>query len=182
MSSPMPISDSTIGKIQKRIARSCISASTFRNSKKGTMRKVQGFLGNIELKRLQAAGNTTFAEQHKKIVTELQGELKAVSCSCEYGLCVKAVNLFLRDVVTNYYTRVTYDLGNLEKHLQIPIDSKVYKKLYQQRKPNALPKWCGIARMPEELHTKCQLIAQFIADDKQELRIHLDDDFWSGET
>lgn len=182
MSSPMPISDLTIGKIQKRVARSCISASTFRNSKKGTMRNVQGFLGKIELKILQADVNTTFAEQHKKIVTDLQEKLKAVSCSCEYGLCVKAVNLFFRDIVTNYYTRVTYDLGSLEKHLQIPIDSKVYKTLYQLVKPNTLPKWCGIARMPEKIHTECQLIAQSIADGRQELRIHLDDDFWSGET
>ncbi|MGC1293561.1 MAG: hypothetical protein WA869_00850, partial [Alloacidobacterium sp.] len=115
---------------------------------------------------------------HRHLVSRLQKHLKGKSLECNYGLCAKAINLFLRDVVTNHYLRTHYKLNSLDKVLHIPLDSIVAKRLRELDR--SLPPWDGLKHLSEGQYNQYQERAYKEATHRNMRRIHLDDSFFGN--
>lgn len=165
--------------MQRRVANACVGASALRGSKEGTIEAVRSFFREVDLHSFRDLSLEQFDGLHTGLVKALSSNLKGKALSAEYGRCVKAVNLFLRDATCHHHLREAYRLDRIEPLLHIPVDEKVAYDLRRLSKPRALPRWRGVKSLVEADYQKYQGRAQEIADERQILRVFLDDEFWS---
>ncbi len=175
----MSVSAEILAYMQSRVANASVSASALRGSKKGTIDAVRCFLRGLKLESLKALPLPGFERWHAKLVDSLMKTLSRKGLSPEYGRCVKAVNLFLRDATCHHHLRQVYHLDRLEHLLHIPVDEKVAYELQSLTPPGVLPGWTGVMYLTKINYNKYQKRAQEIATIRHTFRVFLDDEFWS---
>ena len=98
-----------------------------------------------------------------------------------WGAVRKAVNLFLRDCALNYVTRDKYNLGEVERSLEVPLDGQTMRAL--RRTPeaegeNLTP--VAVKALTPLLSSKYQAVAARHASATRLYRVQLDILWWNA--
>jgi hypothetical protein len=165
-----------LSKIMQFVAEDAIGPSSLRNQTAGTREAVLRHLGKIALAEIPN-DSFEFAKWLDDQTESLRHKLP--DPDQPWGVARKALNLFLRSCVYNYYLREGYSLVALEPLLEVPLDSKVGIGLYERADKGALPKWDAIKRLKPEASALFQKCATLQAA-KMNLpaRVFLDNYLW----
>lgn len=101
-----------------------------------------------------------------------------VASTGSWGPSRKALNLFLRDVSYNHWTRKHYRFEQFEHELELPLDGVVMKAL-RVRDPS-LPTPPAVKNLRQATSEVFQSAARRIAADDGLVRVHLDLALWGG--
>jgi len=100
-----------------------------------------------------------------------------------WGPARKVLNIFLSDATYNFYLREQYNLDQIERYLEVPLDSYVAigvaldaAKLHP---PIKFERWKGVVHVTPQLNDDYQSAATHIAKDRgYRCRGHLDARYW----
>jgi len=167
--------------VQKRVANIAIGASTLRNQGKGTTSVAIKFISGLDLKKFKGITKKEFMILIDELTEELMGKFPFGSEN-NWGAARKSINVFLEEVFYNRFLVRECRLQNLEKYLEIPLDSNVIKKLQENDSAGILPRWGGIKYLKPEDSKQYQDFAKKLAIGKETARIYLDLEFWRSES
>ena len=164
--------------LQRNIAFLCIDISVLRNqSGPGSVAKCREFCAKIDLTKFFAA----LKNNYTKYLND-QTDLLVDYCRKEdiqYGSARKALNIFFRHICYNGFIQREflkeqdlYSNTSILAPLELPIDSRIAKKLSQE-------KWISIKGLDKIIHQQYQDLALSEAQRRGIARIHLDIEFWT---
>ena len=157
-------------------ATAAIGNSALRNQGKGILRKAQQHCSEIDLSIY-----SSFNEQEFLLQLDKETEIMLDSFGLKkrpWGAARKALNLFFRDALYNKYLSKEYNLENIEKFLEIPLDSVVSYGLKKRGKRGQLPKWPGLKSLTKNISNVYQQFAKDESVKENLFRIHLDMYLW----
>ena len=147
-----------------------------RNQGAGVLHAVHAYLDRLDLSLIQKmdkAGYIEWLDCHTAaLVKELPVKHKP------WGAARKALNLFIRTSLYNRYLSGQFKLENVEKWLEIPLDSAVAHGLKKEAGRGRLPQWPGLKRLPREISDRFQEVAQSLAALRNISTVHLDMYLW----
>ena len=162
--------------MQRRIAETCIGASSLRNQgAPGVNKAARGFLAKFPLGRFAVSSMDSFLAVLDETTEELKNNLPKDAQN--WCAARKAINLFLRDVLYNCYLSEHYKLVSIEPFLEIPLDSYVVKELFALNR-TVLPRWRGIKFLHADDSRLYQNEALRYSQELGTRRIHLDLIWW----
>ena len=145
----------------------------------GTLKCVRNFIKALDLTAIGKTSashfTTTLNEQTKVFQQVLPSEAR------HWGIARKCLNIFFRDALYNFYLREQYDLTKFEEYLEIPLDSRVGKRLRCELEGSELPRWRTVKGLTHEDSNKFQDVAAAVAKRRRTRRVHLDLIYWRGE-
>jgi hypothetical protein len=112
---------------------------------------------------------------------DLTLELIAAVKQVKWGAARKFLNIFLRDASCNYFLRRHHGLENVERYLELPLDSHVATWLRRKAKKGHFRSWKSVISVDRELNRKYQIFAQSVADEMGLARVHLDLYAWRSD-
>lgn len=172
----------TLSHMQARIARESITGSALRQSVTGTIDDARGFFAlDFDLAEFAKSARSDFGVAHERTRKALQAHLCRRQRSFEFGRTVKALDLFLRGAVSHFHLREAFALGSIEPLLFLPLDSFTMSELRARTAAEALPA-VAIYKLSEADYLAYQRCAAALANQRQELRVWLDDEFWGVQT
>ncbi len=151
-----------IRMIQRFVAIESVGPSAVRNQGQGVLRAIQTHLGKLDL-RSTPKDSTCFKKWLDTETDQLLNAMKDKVDGRPWGTARKATNLFLRACIYNHYLRKEYELGSMEKWLEIPLDGVVAKALKRKAGRGKLPPWPGLKHLRPEASEKFQVYAQELA-------------------
>lgn len=175
-----------IKRQQRRIAQISIGASAPRNQgSKGIIDICRDYFENFiyldEFKR--ALKSESLYKAHLDNQTDALLANFPPSSRNNWGTARKALNLFFRDVVYNFYLAIHLEMPcdsventELLKYMEVPLDKDVATGLIG--KNTDLPKWVAIKNLTKESSDKYQEYALSYSDRLKTARVHLDLEFW----
>ena len=118
-----------IKKVQERVANISIGPSTLRNQgPQGTIKAAREFIYTLDLKKLRSITEDDFVvwlnDRTDEMSNRFPGEARG-----NWGAARKAMNVFLENAFYDRLLSEKYNLQNLYKILEIPLDSKVVREL-----------------------------------------------------
>lgn len=165
--------------MQRRTASIAIGPSTARRmGPKGTIKRAREYLNEIDLASLKVNSESEFAKRLNDLTKNFVRKMPAGAKF--WGSCRKFLNIFLRDVLYNHFLREYFQLGKIERWLELPLDSHVAEGLYLESGSEILPKWKTVKNLQQEESEKFQSFASKVALRKGILRVHLDLEYWRG--
>jgi hypothetical protein len=160
--------------MQTRTAVVAVGPSTVRGLKlPGVVKSARDFLKAIPLKSFATTNARSFSTSLDEYTVKMQVALPKGARF--WGVARKCLNIFLRDAFYNHYLREHFGLDRSEHHYEIPLDSIVAKRLWQE----GLPRWEGVKYVTPELNSDYQRAASAIAAKKRIERVHLDTYLWT---
>lgn len=166
--------------IQRSVAVTAIGPSSLRNQgAKGVIGASREFLAVLDLSEFMTNNKERFYAQLNSTTEKLRSALPK---GAQYwGASRKALNLFLRDALYNYYLASEYKLHKIENWLEIPLDSAVARGLRKIRGGDELPEWPGLKRLTPRVSSVFQAFAMDIAKIRGLARVHMDIYLWLEE-
>ncbi len=163
----------------KRIANTSIGASTLRGHPKGTIKKTQGYLEEIQLEEFCRRNSKEFGEILDKHTHALSKEIRD-SSSAYWGSARKALNLLLENAAYHSVLRKEYRLDEIEPFMEIPLDRQVAEHLIEcaMKRNKTLPRWKTIKDLIIDDSNVYQDFALVFAKEKECTRIQLDVLLW----
>ena len=166
-----------IASVQKFMAIQAVSASTVRGLPAGSLGKIQAYLGRLRLGRLAGMDGSDYARWLDAKTRDLQNKLRG--CRKRWGLARKVLNLFIRQCLYNTYLSRKFRLARVQKHMEMPLDSKVARGLKEDAGRGALPPWPRLIRLDRNTSQKFQEHAEDYASRKGlPARVFLDNYLW----
>lgn len=163
--------------IQAKVAVSAIGASALRGQgAPGVVEAARRFLGNLDLRRFSVRSKKAFLSALDKTTTDLLGSFPPKAR--HWGAARKALNLFLRDSLYNYYLREQFKPERSEAWFEVPLDSAVAKGLSKWDESHVLPRWPKLVRLDKETNNSYQAFALECAIKRNWARVHLDAYLW----
>jgi len=163
--------------MQKRIAKLAIGKSTLRKQgAPGVVGIAREYLTNIDLKKFAVDD----VKEFEKVLNSRTNYLKTKfpDGAKNWGTARKALNVFLRDVIYNYYLRRYFMFTEkIENWLEIPLDGNIAKKI-RKKFPNKISNNFTIKGLNKDESIKYQKCAQKIASKYKTNRVHLDLRWW----
>lgn len=162
-----------------RLAHTAIGPSTARKmGPAGTIAKARTFLQQIPLNDFVVNDEGVFRAQLDGNTLEMTRRTGVA-----WGAARKFLNIFLRDALYNRWICTAFGLGEIEKWLELPLDSHTARGLRQAMKEHPeiaqqLPRWPGVVNLTPELSNQYQRLASDVAAGKQFARVHLDILYW----
>jgi hypothetical protein len=145
----------------------------------GTLKCIRNFIKDLDLTAISKTDpshyTTTLDEQTKVFQQVLPSEAR------HWGIARKCLNLFFRDALYNFYLRKQYGLIKFEGYLEIPLDSRVGKRLRCEPEGTELPRWRTVKGLTHEDSNKFQDVAAAVAKRCRTRRVHLDLVYWRSE-
>ena len=171
-----------IGWMQKRAVNSAIGASTIRRmAPAGTAEIIKEYLRGVDIKSVRARSQSGFAKNLDAIT---DGLIKTLPVgSKHWGMARKCVNIFLRNCLYNRYLCSHYKLEQVERWLEVPLDSHVGNglRIAYKEMEGTLPRWNKVISLTHEQSDQYQQAASELAKKKGVCRVHLDDWLYRGE-
>ncbi len=167
--------------IQHFVSLESVGQSAVRNQGKGTLKSVRKYLANIDLSKIPD-NPIKFKSWLDKQTTRMLDSIEEITKHRPWGTARKALNLFLRTCLYNYYLRKEYKLARLEKLLEIPLDSVVATALIKEARKNGeeLPRWPNLKTLTPSISDQYQRFARTLASlTKTPARVHLDVILWT---
>ncbi len=163
--------------MQQYIAVTTIGPSTLRNQgASGVIEATQRFLSKLPICTFAVKEERSFLAILDTTTDELKGTLPPGAR--QWGAARKALNLFLRDVCYNRFLSPRYSLTEIERWLEIPLDSLVAGALKKHDEKGTLPSWPGLKGLKPEVGLQFQRVARHWADAEGISRVHLDMRIW----
>jgi hypothetical protein len=163
--------------LQNRISELAVNSSAMRNQgAKGIIKICRDFFKDLDLHKFVVDSEQKFISQLNLKTNSLVKKLPLGAQN--WGTARKALNLFLRDVLYNYYLRNYYKFNKIEKYLEVPLDSFVSTGIKQNSVNPELPKWPGIIHLKPDDSMIFQNRAKEIAKKENVSRVHLDLKYW----
>lgn len=144
----------------------------------GLVKCVRRFFKQIDLAAVSRAGRSGYQHTLDELTRQLCGLMPGDDPI--WGPARKFLNLFLRDVVYDHYLRRAYRLRQLEKVLELPLDSNVGHRLREEKEGRHLPRWHSVKHLSREESAEFQAVAARVAKRMGIRRIHLDLIYWRG--
>lgn len=166
-----------VKRLQARTAMLAVGRSTLRNQgAPGMVAVARKYLCSVNLRRFSVrSGSQFFSVLDRQ--TEILSQRFPAGGRGNWGAARKCLNIFLRDVC---YCRPLCDhfaLAAIEKWLEVPLDSNVYKGLSADSERD-VPVWPGIKSLSSEVSAELQAAAYIVAESFGFPRVHLDIRYW----
>jgi hypothetical protein len=163
--------------VQCHVARVALSSSTLRNQGAPNVTTIaRDYCAKVDLSIFVRSSEAEFVKALEKCTVELQ--YKFPEGARRWGTARKALNVFLRDCFYNTYLNKAFELGAVERYLEIPLDGIVGRFLC--KKNSSLPKWTTIGNLSEEDSKAFQSYASQLAKAENICRVHLDVSIWGN--
>jgi len=171
-----------LGLVQKRIANACIGNSTLRNQgPPGVVKVTRKFLADLKLIELRDVTGEQFIEWLDRQTDILRSKFPE-GAQDNWGAARKAINVFLEEAFHNRFLVEEYGLHRLAEFLELPLDSKVVKKIKEESQKYGirfgLGQWRGIKNLTAEQSARFQQCAATLATKREIQRIYLDLWYW----
>ena len=168
----------TIRLLVRRIAMLSVGRSTLRGQgAKGVVSKSREYLSRMRLEDFSGLDTRgEFIHMLNKKTNQLKRGFPGGAQN--WGAARKAINIFLREVIYNKHASRYYQLANIEKWLEVPLDSHVAKSIRNTTYGNSLPRWETIKGLTAEVSEEYQAAAQKVANHLGMNRIDLDIYLW----
>jgi hypothetical protein len=160
--------------MQNRTAEIAVGVSTLRGRPSGTIANARNFLKSIDLQQFKTQTEEDFQKQ-------LDSGTNDLAKFVDWGGARKVLNIFLRDVLYNYYLRENFGFGQIEKWLELPLDGHVAKSLLVEPEGKNLPQWNGIIRLNSGMSKQYQDTAKQVAARHGIYPVSLDLIYWRAE-
>ena len=158
-----------------RTAELSAGSSTLRGQgPSGTIPKVREFLKKVSPQEFKVESQ----EEFRKQLDALTEDLSVIFSKKNWGAARKVLNIFLRDVLYNYYLQNHFNFKTVENWLEVPLDGDVAKNLLADPEGKNLPPWPRIKRLKVEVSDQYQAVARTIAKKEGIATVHLDLIFW----
>lgn len=164
--------------MQRFVAVSAIRPSALRGRTPGVMRAAHDFTSVVDLQRFSAPSATVFRRRLDGATELLRRSLPRGGQS--WGVARKALNLFLRGALYNYYLRRTYRLARSEAWFEVPLDRKVARALTIRLPSVPLPTWRSIRALSVSDSDAYQGALSELATHSGTARVHLDTVLWAA--
>ena len=165
-----------VDEVQVYVARYSVSASATRGQGAGVVAAARAHLDTLPLCEFGTRSTSLFAARLDVHTAKLTGALPRGARS--WGLARKLLNIFLRNSFYTTYLCDHYRLHLAESLLELPLDSIVGKRLFEQA-PN-LPRWPGVKRLRPRVSFAYQSVARNVATTRGLSPVHLDVVWWGG--
>jgi hypothetical protein len=164
--------------IQRFVAEATIGPSTLRGQGvPGVLKAARRFLTKLDMRRVSVANPHTFEKRLNKYTHLLVRRLPPGAK--HWGVARKAINLFLRDAYYNQFLARKYRLNRIARHLEIPLDAVVTRRLRELAGRSRLPQWRGLKGLtPADSAAYQQFVVQ-LARRERVHPVHLDAALWS---
>lgn len=168
--------DPLVVALQKRTAALAIGASTVRGAgRAGAAKSAREHFATLKLARFSVSTERRFRNQLNR---ETNALLRGLPPGARHwGLARKLLNIFLRDCLYNAILSEAYSLDKIERWLEVPLDSHVGKRLYDES-PSGLPRWSTIKGLTPSVSDVYQFVARKVAARRGIAPIHLDVLYW----
>ena len=172
--------------IQRFESFTAIGASTVRNQgASGVVDATRKFLSEMALGPFGTTGRAGFADALERETKALQKALPKEAAS--WGLARKALNVFLRNCLYNYYLRRDFQLNRAELFFELPLDrlavtglkKTLKRELKRQVRVRSLPIWRGVKNLSQDDSARFQEYASCLAQSRVYARVHLDTGFFT---
>lgn len=164
--------------IQSHVARGAITPSLARGrGRKGTIAKARSFLRQLDLRPFGTTVAATFSDRLDQRTAELLRHFPP--SAKQWGLARKALNVFLRDCLYNFYLRRANRLDKAEGLFELPLDSITGTLIRREVGPRRLPPWRGLRGIDRQANAVYQALAADAARTYGIHRVHLDAYWWS---
>jgi hypothetical protein len=165
-----------IPTVQRKVATSAVGPSALRGQGAGVLGVSQQFLADLSLARVPKSNEIRFRRWLDRQTDALLDELPINGRP--WGAARKAINLFLRDVLYNQYLSYHFAFGQVERWLEIALDSAVACGLKAEAGRGALPRWPGLKYLDQTVSDEFQAFASAHAQTLGIERVHLDMYLW----
>jgi hypothetical protein len=165
--------------VQEFLANSFTISIVRKMGPAGTLKCIRNFIKDLDLtaiSKTDASNYTATLNEQTKVFQQV-----LPSGARHWGIARKCLNLFFRDALYNFYLREQYGLIRFEEHLEIPLDSRVGKRLRCESEGFELPRWTTVKGLKHEESNKFQDVAAAVAKRCGTRRVHLDLVYWRGE-
>jgi len=173
------MNEELIKLLQYRTAEGAVGPSALRNQgSRGVLTAARRFLKAIDLFKF----SVTTEQQFKAVLDAHTDRLKFSfpKGARHWGAARKALNLFLRDVLYNRYLSRHFAFQQIEKWLEVPLDSYAAKAIRKNYGIKNLPPWKGVKYVTPEASQAYQDAATRLASSSAFARVHLDVLYWRG--
>jgi hypothetical protein len=153
------ISAGLLAQIQHYVAYDAIGVTAVRGHEPGTRDAVVDFLRRLDISHIPSQGEAVFKNWLNRQTERLRVKLPGLSKARLWGVARKSVNLFLRGCLYNQYLRDEYHLDRITALLEIPLDSRVAKKLREKYVKDLREKWPGLKRLEPDYSDRLQSCA-----------------------
>lgn len=165
-----------IPTVQRKVATTAVGPSALRGQGQGVLGASQQFLTNLRLTRIPKISEIRFKRWLDRQTIALLDVLPINGQP--WGAARKAINLFLRDVLYNKYLCRHFAFGQIERWLEVPLDSAVARGLKAKAGRGALPVWPGLKHLDHTVSDEFQKYASVHAHSLGIDRVHLDIYLW----
>ncbi len=162
--------------VQRKVATTAIGPSALRGQGAGVLGASQQFLATRSLARIPKSNEIRFRGWLDRQTDDLLDVLPINGRP--WGAARKAINLFLRDVLYNQYLSRRFAFGQIERWLEVPLDSAVAHGLKKEAGRGALPRWPGLKHLNDITSNEFQKFASAHAHTLGIERVHLDMYLW----
>lgn len=171
-----------LGLVQKRVANVCIGNSTLRNQDSpGVVKVARRFLTDLKLMELRDMTGEQFKEWLDRQTDILRSRFPE-GAQDNWGAARKAINVFLEEAFYNRFLVEEYSLNRLAEFLELPLDSKVVRKIKEESQKFgirfSLDRWRGIKNLTAEQSARLQQCATALATKRGIQRTCLDLWYW----
>lgn len=170
--------------LRKHLCIASVGSSTVMSqSGKGRVKKPREYLlRNFDLGGICNLDEVAFQKLIDEKTESLSKELlKPDGKTPNWGASRKIINIYLRLCAMNKDINRYYNLSEIEKYLEIPLDSETVKRIKKESKLKTLPKNFTIKGLTKNDSDKFQEAARNIAIEKRLHRYELDILFWNSE-
>ena len=168
-----------IEKLKARQALLAITPSSLRNQgAAGMIGIARRYVVSINLSDFKVENQVEFK---KKLDQHTEALMRAFpeKAKKNWGAARKALNIYLRDVAYTYPLVTYYGLQDIDRFLELPLDSNSYDGLKNDYKSHGtVPKWPGVKRLDSRLNAQLQAIAEDVGLLKGLRPVHLDAIYW----
>jgi hypothetical protein len=159
-------------QLQKHIAWCSVGPTTLRRMVPiGGRRAICQWMSEVELKTLSDDGvEITLNKWTSMVMSDL---------NFAFGPARKSLNLFLRELDYNNWTRDHFNFPRMEHDLEVPLDGIVMRCI--RHSSCQVLREVSVVGLTSSDSTHYQDAAAEIAKKKGTLRVHLDVEWWSGD-
>ena len=163
--------------MQDFVAVGALGGNALRNQEPGVVTTIQAHLATLPLRDVPSTSAESYElwldSRTEEILSGLRVEVRP------WGTVRKALNLFMRACICDFYLRGQYALERVEPLAEMPLDGVVAIALKREAGRGRLPVWPGLKRLTSDAHRRFQAFATGYA---QRLglpaRVYLDNYLW----
>lgn len=161
-----------IERILRWLPFAATGASTLRAYPEGTLKSLRRHLATLTLDDLRGfvvSDEAEFQSHLNHHTLEMQVHVQG-----NWGAARKVLNIYLRNVLYNHYSREAVRFDACERFLEVPLDRLLGTAIRKAARATPLPPWPTLGRLTSEVSAQYQSAASIIAGEMALSRVHLD--------